>query len=188
MRTQNTSIYQFKITLLGTEPAIWRRFQVSSNLSLAQFHGVIQAVMGWSDYHLHEFRIGQYRFGITDPGDDSLQKSGWRDETTARLVDVFGESVREAEYLYDFGDHWLHKLAFEIALQPEPAVPYPICVDGDFHCPPEDCGGPGGFYDMLKIIRNPNHEEYQETMEWLGRPFSPEAFSVYEVNQRLAGL
>src|SRR3989442_1608211 len=61
------SIYQFKITLKGTKPPIWRRFQVKSNVRLSELHHIIQAVMGWHNYHLHEFTIDGRAYGMPDP-------------------------------------------------------------------------------------------------------------------------
>jgi hypothetical protein len=49
------SIYQLKITLLEIEPPIWRRIQVPSTMPLCCLHDAIQAVMGWTDSHLHQF-------------------------------------------------------------------------------------------------------------------------------------
>ena len=60
-------IYQLKVTLLGTSPPIWRRLLVPADVTLAQLHDVLQAAMGWEDDHMHEFSIGQRRFGRPDP-------------------------------------------------------------------------------------------------------------------------
>lgn len=65
-------IYQLKVTLLGTSPPIWRRLLVPADLTLAQLHDVLQAAMGWEDGHMHEFSIGQRRFGRPDPEDQLM--------------------------------------------------------------------------------------------------------------------
>lgn len=52
-------IIQFKITLLETNPPIWRRVLVDKNTSFEKFHHIIQAVMEWENSHLHEFNIGK---------------------------------------------------------------------------------------------------------------------------------
>jgi hypothetical protein len=54
MPTTNTvdkpqEIYQIKVTLLGTDPAIWRRLLVPADLTLEQLHHVLQVAMGWED-------------------------------------------------------------------------------------------------------------------------------------------
>ena len=41
-------IFQLKITVEDTEPAIWRRIQ-THDCSLAELHEMIQSCMGWED-------------------------------------------------------------------------------------------------------------------------------------------
>src|SRR5258708_35827642 len=67
-------IYRVHVSLLGIEPLIWRRVELSSQTTLKQFHRILQIVMGWEDHHLHEFRVGTTRYRIPapdydDPGD-----------------------------------------------------------------------------------------------------------------------
>ena len=45
-------IYELKITLCGSNPAIWRRVQVPGGIKLNRLHDVLQVVMGWTDSHL----------------------------------------------------------------------------------------------------------------------------------------
>jgi hypothetical protein len=56
------------------------------------------------------------------------------------------------------------------------------------HGPPEDCGGIPGFYNLLEAINDPEHEQHEELLEWLGGDFDPQGFSVDEVNRGLAPL
>lgn len=176
------AIYQLKVTLLGTRPAIWRRLLVPGGLTLEQLHHVLQAAMGWTESHLHDFQIGEERFAEPDPEDDA------EDERKARLAEVLGWAGAKAVYTYDYGDGWEHSIAVEKILPPEPGVDHPVCVAGKRRCPPEDCGGVGGYYDLLKVLANPKHPEHGEMLEWVGGAFDPEAFSVDEANQRLAFL
>ena len=55
-------IYQLKITLLGVRPAVWRRVLIPAKFRLIKVHKIIQAAMGWKDYHLHQFVIGGQRY------------------------------------------------------------------------------------------------------------------------------
>ncbi len=181
-------IYQLKVTLLDTRPPIWRRLLVPSGLTLDVLHDVLQVAMGWTDSHLHEFRIGQKRFGKPDPEDELMDLPAVIDETTAHLCMVLAKARAKAVYTYDFGDSWEHAIVVEKVLQPEPGVAYPLCVDGKLRCPPEDCGSIPGYYNLLEVIRNPTHEQHEEMMEWLGGEYDPEAFSVDDVNQGLAPL
>ena len=181
-------IYQIKVTLLGTDPPIWRRLLVPADLTLEQLHDVLQLAMDWEDCHMHEFRIGQQRFGKPDPMEQAFGGPRTASERTARLFSVLGRAGAKAVYSYDFGDSWDHQIVVEKRLAAEAGCAYPACLAGDRHGPPEDCGGIPGFYHLLEAIRDPEHEEHDELLEWLGDGFDPEAFSVEEVNRRLAPL
>jgi hypothetical protein len=193
MPTTNTAnksqeIYQIKVALLGTDPPIWRRLLVPAALTLEQLHDVLQLAMGWEDCHMHEFRIGQQRFGKPDPMEQAFGGPRTASERTARLVTALGRVGAKAVYTYDFGDSWEHQIVVEKRLVPEPGHAYPACLAGERHGPPEDCGGLPGFYNLLDAISDPAHEEHEELLDWLGDGFDPEAFSVDEVNRRLAPL
>jgi Plasmid pRiA4b ORF-3-like protein len=181
-------IYQIKVTLLGTTPPIWRRLLVPADLTLEQLHSVLQQAMGWDDSHLHEFRIGQRRFGRPDPNYRVMGLPAVANERTVRLSSVLGTVGAKAVYTYDFGDSWEHAILVEKVLPPQLGLAYPVCVGGKRHAPPEDCGGIPGFYNLLEAIRNPEHDEHEEMLDWLGGAFDPEAFSTDEVNRRLAPL
>lgn len=180
---RTTSVHQLKVTLLGLRPPIWRRIQVPSDVTLARLHDIIQDTMGWYDSHLHEFRIGGAAYG--DPG--LLEDMGVRSERTARLNQVAPEPGSKLAYLYDFGDSWEHAIVVEKVLPAETGVRYPVCLTGRRACPPEDCGGVWGYADLIEIMADPQHEEHESMMEWLGHPLDPERFDPAEVNRRLAG-
>jgi hypothetical protein len=181
-------IYQIKVTLLGTSPPIWRRLLVPATLTLEQLHDVLQLAIGWEDCHMHDFRIGQKRFGKHGPDDRLMGPHAIGNERTVRLFSVLGKVGAKAVYTYDFGDSWEHAIVVEKVLPPEASHAYPACVEGKRHAPPEDCGGVPGFYNLLEAIGDPKHDQHEETRDWLGDDFDPEAFSVDEVNQRLAPL
>lgn len=176
-------IYQIKVTLLDSKPPIWRRLLVPADLTLARLHDVLQIAMGWQDCHLHEFAIGRERFGIPDAEMEDV-----RNERTVRLSSVLGRAGAKAAYTYDFGDGWEHDIVVEKVLAPEPGHPYPACVAGKNCCPPEDCGGIGGYYDFLEAIGDPDHPEHEDLREWIGGDFDPKAFSVEKVNGWLKHL
>ena len=183
---KSQEIYRIKVTLLGTDPPIWRRLLVPADLTLEQLHDVLQLAMGWEDCHLHDFRIGQQRYGKPDPMEREFGGPRTANERTARLFQVLGRAGIKAVYTYDFGDGWEHKIAVEKRLAPEPGRAYPTCIAGERHRPPEDCGGIPGFYNLLEAIGDPSHEQHEELLDWLGDGFDPEAFSVEEVNRQLA--
>ena len=181
-------IYQIKVTLLGADPPIWRRLLVPADLTLEQLHDVLQLAMDWENCHMHEFRIGRQRFGKPNPMEEAFGGSRTASERTARLFSVLGRARAKAVYTYDFGDSWEHQIVVEECLAPEPGRAYPACLAGERRAPPEDCGGLPGFYNLLEAIGDPEHEEHEEILEWLGGGFDPEAFSVDEVNRRFAPL
>jgi len=184
MTKKFNQVYQFKITLKGVRPPIWRRIQVAETYTFWDLHVAIQDVMGWLDYHLHEFEM-------VNPSTDLKVNIGSPDEDFGRevlpewkqkIADYFSMENRSADYVYDFGDNWEHKIQLEKILPREKNINYPICIKGKRACPPEDCGGIWGYEDFLEIITDPNHEEYEEMLEWVGGEFDPEHFDVKEVH------
>lgn len=184
----SAEVYQLKVTLLGTSPPIWRRLLVPANLTLAQLHDVLQVAMGWQECHMHEFSAGGRHFGRPDPEDRFMGMPPVEDERRVRLSSVLGRIGAKAIYTYDFGDTWEHSIVLEKRLPAAPTLGYPVCTDGQFACPPEDCGGIGGFYDLLDALRDPRHEQHEELRDWVGDDYDPEAFSVEAVNRILSRL
>lgn len=177
------SIYQIKVTLLGSKPPIWRRFQVESDITLGDVHDILQDVMGWNDSHLHQFIIDQKYYGIPMPGE--IFDLEVEDEEDYRLDQVIKKEKQKFVYEYDFGDSWEHALEVEKILPREKNVVYPRCLDGRLACPPDDCGGIWGYYDMLEIVTRPKHPEYEEMLDWLGEDFNPEEFDLDRINKSL---
>ena len=174
-------IYQIRVDLQGGKPPIWRRILVPGDVTLGRLHGILQAAMGWTNSHLHEFIIEQAHYGRPDPDyDDEM-----RDDRRVRLSQIAPTAGYRFRYVYDFGDGWLHTLAVEQILPPEPGQQYPACIAGKRACPPEDVGGIGGYAYFLEAIRDPTHPEHDSYLEWIGGPFDPEAFDLEQVNRRL---
>jgi pRiA4b ORF-3-like protein len=144
--------------------------------------------MGWDGSHLHEFRIGQMRFGKSDPNDRRMGLDPIGNERTTHLYVVLRKVGTKATYTYDFGDSWEHAIVVERVLPPEPGVTYPFCVAGKLQDPPEDRGVVSGYYNLLEALRDPDHEEHADQLNWVGGEFNPDAFPVDEVNQKLAPL
>jgi len=171
-------VYQFKITLMDTEPAVWRRIQVPEIYTFWEFHVAIQDAMGWDDYHLHEFRLTnpdtrmEGCIGVPDEENEFPTSAeilaGWEQ----KIADWFTMQNRTAYYIYDFGDGWEHTIVLEKILPGEKAIKYPICLDGQRACPPEDCGSIPGYEDLCK-----GKHEFQEHY----KDFKPEHFDPKEV-------
>ncbi|MEK6734340.1 MAG: plasmid pRiA4b ORF-3 family protein, partial [Pseudomonadota bacterium] len=162
-------VYQFKISLICFSPKIWRRIQVPEGYKFLGLHKAIQDAMGWEDYHLHEFEIispetiRKERIGIIDEND--FPDYELLDEKKAKIATYFSKTNKKAIYSYDFGDDWSHEILFEKILPAEAQVKYPRCIDGENACPPEDCGGVWGYEEMLEIIQDPKHPEYQNRLD-----------------------
>jgi len=184
MKKKFDRVYQFKITLMDVRPSIWRRIQVPETYSFWDLHVAIQDAMHWLDYHLHEFEIVNPSTGIKTsvgiPGDEDFGKE-ILPEWKQKIADYFSMENRLAKYTYDFGDNWEHIIKLEKVLPRDKNINYPVCIGGKRASPPEDCGGVWGYEDFLKIINNPDHEEYEETIEWAGGEFDPEYFDVKEI-------
>ena len=168
-----TPVYKLMIELRWVgEPQVWRKVLVPAQITLDDLHDVIQEAMGWEDDHLHSFTTGRKEHA----GDRLL------DEVLAKRSD-------QLRYTYDFGDDWDHDIRLEEVLRAEAGVTYPSCVAGEGACPPEDCGGAGGYADLKEILADPSDEEYPERLEWMGlddgKDFDPAEFSLAEVNERL---
>lgn len=182
---QLRSIYQLKITLQNSKPPIWRRLLVHSNIGLAEFHVVIQHSMGWFDCHLHQFEKDNVLYGI--PDDEFTGGTGIviRDEKGYKLSQLLKKEKDWLGYEYDFGDGWSHKAILEKILPYDGSATLAKCVKGKMACPPEDSGGVWGYMNLLEIINDPSHAEYDETAEWLGRSFDPNYFDLEEINEML---
>lgn len=178
----NRLVYQFKVTLAEIDPPVWRRIQVWDDIPLSRLHRVLQLVMNWEDYHLHEFQTGRFRYGIPDP--DDFDPHALIDDRRQQLRNVPLAIGGVLQYLYDFGDEWQHDLLLEAVMLPDPQLDYPLCIAGERNGPPEDAGGPFGYANYLKALANRRHPDHKEMLEWRG-PFDPEAFSLDEINARL---
>jgi hypothetical protein len=184
------SIYQVQIALAGSEPKIWRRVLIPSNLLLSDFHYIIQIVMGWTNSHLHQFIKNKMYYSIEMPDDDFWDDDHNIDyiQKKTRISDLLTKEKEKIIYEYDFGDGWHHDIILEKILPVDSKIRYPVCIEGKMHCPPEDCGGVWGYANMLDILKQPTHEEYEEYLEWLGDEFVPEYFDKNEVNKILKGM
>ena len=169
--------YQIKVTLKGIKPPIWRRLLVPSSLNLYDFHFVLQVVMGWTNSHLHAFVCHGIIYSLPEPDADYAV-----DETKVKLSSLLKKTGDKLRYDYDFGDNWEHDVVLEKILPYTHEQSLPVCLKGKRACPPEDCGGIWGYKELLQIISNPQHEDYEELMEWLQVEFDPEYVDIDEIN------
>ncbi len=157
---------RLRVTLREVTPGVHRVIDVPAAISLDELHEVLQVALGWTDSHLHQYR--------TDSAVYSAPVDDWDDEgeTDERGVRLSALPSRFT-YLYDFGDGWTHDVDVL-----GPGGDAAGCVDGQGACPPEDCGGPGGYAELLAALADPRHLEHQAMDAWVGdrlRPFDQTA-------------
>jgi hypothetical protein len=176
------SLYVLRITLEEVEPPVWRRLQVSGSVTLERLHAIIQKTMGWHDVHLHEFRIDGKRYGQPEPDEPHYKvEPEWK--LTLRAA-APTEGAR-FHYIYDFGDGWRHEVAVEGIKAPAAPLKHPVCLAGKRACPHEDSGGPPGYANLLKVLRDRTHPEHRDMLHWAGPGFDPERFDLPAINRKL---
>lgn len=180
------NVHRIKVTLRGSKPPIWRRFEVPSDITLARLHAVIQLGFGWEDCHLWVFDTPAGRYGSSDP---DLEIRSAASKKLSAVADWPGDKLR---YEYDFGDGWDHDIVVEAVQPAEPGVAYPRCTAGKRACPPEDSGGIWGYNELLNTLANPRHENHAQMLWWLGisspTDFDPARFDLDEANRYLARI
>jgi hypothetical protein len=172
------TVYQFKITLIGAKPTIWRRVQVT-DCTLDKLHEHIQTAMGWTNSHLHHFRINDRLYGDPVLMAENMEEMRYKNSTKTMLSDIVPQGDERFRFLYeyDFGDSWEHEVVFEKRHKAETGRKYPLCLKGARACPPEDVGGVWGYVDFVQAIQNEDHEQHEELLGWVGRRFDPEDFN-----------
>jgi hypothetical protein len=187
-KTSSTTLYQFKITLQDVQPLIWRRIQVK-DCTLDKLHAHIQTATGWTNSHLHQFMIEGVLYG-----DLELFLEGFRNWNDPKVVNSLETRISEIlpedgdrfrfEYEYDFGDGWEHEILFEGCLKAEKGKRYPLCLEGERACPPEDVGGPDSYQGYLETLSHTDHEQWEEFSKWRG-PWRPEHFDAEAATKRM---
>jgi Plasmid pRiA4b ORF-3-like protein len=153
---------RLRATMSDVAPRVTRTLDVPESITLDELHDVLQVALGWTDSHLHRFEAGTVRY--SHPFED------WDDEDEG---DEHGVRLTALPprftYVYDFGDHWHHEIEIVGSGDAEAG-----CVDGEGSCPPEDCGGPHGYAELLETLQRPQHADHAHMREWVGdrlRPF-----------------
>lgn len=142
------AVYQLHVWIRHISPMIWRRLLVRADSTLANLHDAIQIAFGWSDFHLHRFRIHGRDYGVNRLGGLGFS----RDARSVRLADFRFRPNEWFVYEYDFGDGWQHQVRVECGFTVEQKRTYPVCVGGQRAAPPEDCGGPRAFLERRDAV------------------------------------
>jgi hypothetical protein len=190
---------RLKITLAGSDPAIWRQVEVDSGLTLDDLHYVIQSVFDWQNEHLYHFLVppegkltqkamrNAMRYDMLGPDyllshEDEDAMSRWADREM--IGRVFTDKIKQIVYEYDFGDSWEHIVKLEKRSKWEDGPLPARCLAGEMAGPPENCGGIPGYYHWIdQLIADPKDDEAR----WvLGKNFDEKRFKLEEVNRQLA--
>jgi hypothetical protein len=180
------TLHRIKVTLRDSQPLIWRRFTAFSEIDLGLLHEVLQAVMGWTNTHLHQFEAAGHR--ISDPSfelDEDADEPTTLDERSLTLRDVAPSVGDHFVYEYDFGDGWIHDLVVEDIEDLGDRGGLVWCLEGARACPLDDCGGISGYEELLAALADRRHPEREELLAWAGGSFDPEHFDPQAVNREL---
>ena len=185
--------FRVRLDLHGARPPVWRRLELPGDLPLPRVHEVVQAAMGWTDTHLHRFRTGSDHrspsfvtaFDIEEGEDGVL-------EDDVRLDQLLAAEGEALWYEYDFGDGWDHVLRVEDVLDERPATVR--CLGGRMACPPEDCGGIGGYEELASWARGGYEDallpevfdDAAHAHDWVPLDWHPDHFDVDEANAALS--
>lgn len=200
--------YEFKMTLLDSETSIWRRFIIPADIKFQRLHDAIQIIMGWYGDHLFQFTFKEGNLRFTD-NEQAIEENRFiKSDEGKRIIAANPESVKyintketvypptykidryinkynKFNYVYDFGDWW----EFEIELlniHEDYKFGYPLVLDFSGNNPPQDCGGVGGYEEVLEIIKDPSHPDYDHIKEWLDHELIE--FRLPHINEMLEFL
>lgn len=199
--------YQIKITLVDSEPSIWRRVIVPAEITFKRLHDVIQFSMGWKNYHLYDFNIKDENLRITCDEESIAEYEFYskmkltkendphgfienilkvKPKLSSKVkIDKYLTKVKSIEYIYDFGDYWRHDITLEDVVE-EYEYGHPICIDAEGTCPPEDVGGIPGYSEFLEVMKDKNHAEYERLREWADSQYYKETFNIEHTNMLMA--
>ena len=180
-------LYRLRITLGEGPHLVWRELQVADDTTLAELHWIIQCSLGWTNSHLHQFQIAEETY--SDPR-FGLEEADFpvRDERRHTLRQIVRGKVHEFWYEYDFGDGWRHCIEITEIWPAEKTQPVPVCLGGERAGPPEDCGGFGGYANLLYVLSHPEEDEYEELKAWVGEVYEPERCDLVGINWQLGKL
>lgn len=179
-----------KVSLLGSDPLVWRQLSVRGDMGLDEVHRVLQAAMGWEDAHLHRFTTKdpylRLRKKDLEQGwppqwvpAESVEEEFERPEEHAALAELLEAGRGSAFYEYDFGDSWLHRIE-AVGEEPADALPARLLA-GAGACPPEDCGGIHSYLEFLHALADPadpGHADAVRCARAIDDDFDPSRFDA----------
>lgn len=184
--------YQIKVSIKNTHPPVWRRLLIPEGITFHQLNAIIQIAFDWCGYHMYNFEIGSTLYGggisIEIPYEDNNLDYYEVKSSKSTKIDKYFREYKKMKYIYDFGDDWEHEITIEKEI--EGKIVYPVCVKAKMASLPEDCGGPWGYEELLGILADKNHEQYEEMREWVENGYfdwhdDREYVDVEYINKRL---
>ena len=198
----NCRAVRLTVTLNLEEHNVWRQLIVPFNITFRELHEIIQKAFNWHDYHLHEFYIFgsevSEQFPFSYPGFEKEFKPVINLVSSKETLNYpekgipmkLEKIIKISEYLpapiiynYDYGDYWQHFIEVEEVID-DYDKNFPVCIDGEGKTPPEDVGGEEGYERFLKIIKDKEHKQYEQMINW-GRRQGYSEFDIKKINNRL---
>lgn len=168
--------YTLRITLNSIKPEIWRELEVPSNINLTSLAAIIINAMGWQEDHLHHFRAKNTSYATSNYEISDLQYNE-KDGSKYCIGELLRKVGDKTTFEYDYGDSWYHTVTLKAISEPD-SKPKVALIDGKRACPPEDCGGFPGYYELCKAMKKPKSPDTQDLIEWLGSKYDPELFPL----------
>ena len=182
----NVKKYTLRVTLKGLKPAIFRKFEVPSNITLRNLGELILDLIGWSGYHLQQFRAYDRYYAPEwqnkDMGEDFFagNEKNFRSEDYT-IGDVLSNKGKSITFEYDFGDGWQHEVKLSSVGEYQQGEACAVrFIDGRRACPIEDCGGIWGYEALCAHFYGDKSfdEEYEKEFfdSYIDEDFDPEFF------------
>lgn len=177
--------YTIRVALKDVTPAVWRKFECPSNITLRHLTELIISLMGWENKHLNHIITGKDTYYVPFYQYDSDLNYGvhyFQEEFT--IADILTGKGKTVRLEYDFGDSWMHEIRLSSVIDYPDNEPHNIeFIDGSGACPPEDCGGVWGYQELLELhakrkSRKRLTAEEKERLEWyfIDKDYDPEDF------------
>ena len=181
------NIIQLRVTLTRVKPATWRVLLIPESLTFKQLHEVLLNSFDWSGYHMWQFQFRKTTIGPPDEDemDVDLGFGDYIEADTVTLADMKFKERNTFKYLYHFDDDWQAKCQVEYITPAEEGKQYPLCIEGEGNNPVEDYGGPEVYSEIVRILKNPRHAEYQDSVDILGADYDAKSFDMESLNELL---
>ncbi|SDP65651.1 plasmid pRiA4b ORF-3 family protein [Desulforhopalus singaporensis] len=180
--------YILHISLMFSDPLIWRKVQVPGDYSLARLHEIIQTAMGWSDSFVHQFMVGKISYEPTIKS--SIPRESKRFDEHKYKLHTLEEGMQFMfSYLYDAGEGWEHEITLEEVVPPGKELNHPVLLAGENSCPPEEVGDVHQYNQLVSAFTDPQSKDHMTLLELSGRPdFDPASFNLEAVGKLIRKL